>query len=112
MACIGFRIYLQYIFSLVLFFYYNISADWNWIFYDMDLTFEIKESEEFIDSNIWKLELQEITEQVIVKSETRAEYIFLYLWQKQSMPTKWYQRGKWDVNISKSIMMFNVYLFI
>ena len=60
----------------------------------MDLTFEIKESEEFIDSNIWKLELQEITEQVIVKSETRTEYIFLYLWQKQSMPTKWYQRGK------------------
>ena len=60
----------------------------------MDLTLEIKESEEFIDSNIWKLELQEITEQVIVKSETRTEYIFLYLWQKQSMPTKWYQRGK------------------
>ena len=69
MACIGFRIYLQYIFSLVLFFYYNISADWNWIFYDMDLTLEIKESEELIDSSIWKLELKEITEQVIVKRQ-------------------------------------------
>ena len=106
MACIGFKIYLQYIFSLVLFFYYNISADWNWIFYDMDLTLEIKESEEFIDSNIWKLEFQKITEQVIVKSETRTEYIFLCLWEKQSMSTKWNQRGKWDVEHKQNKLKF------
>lgn len=49
----------------------------------MDLTLQIKESGEFIDSNIRKLELLGTTKQMIVKSETKAEYIFFCLWEKK-----------------------------
>ena len=57
------------------------------------MTLGIKESEEFIDLNLRKLELQEITEQVMVKSETRTS-------------TKWNRREKWDAEHTQNKLKF------
>ena len=70
------------------------------------MTLGIKEWEEFIDSNLRKLELQEITEQVIRKLELQEITEQMMVKSETRTSTKWNRREKWDAEHTQNKLKF------